>query len=631
MENSRGQSSAIGQFISHESSVPRPLLKGSQGSVSKESREITYFKGKKQIWALGNQLHLNEHCKNVAYNFFRLCVVKGITKGRKRAHIIGGCVYLACRTEGTPHMLIDVSDAVETDVFEVGRTYLRLSTALCISIPAIDPCLYIIRFSHKLAFGNKTHEVSETALRLVKRMKKDWMHTGRRPSGVCGAALVIAARFHNFNRTIQDVIKVVKVHESTVRKRLTEFGSTPSSELTPDEFMNNDLIDSEDPPAFKAARRKDEEDKLQKLEEEKDLSNQFTELQVEIDRILRERKKKLHGKHSSACTSGHCTPTSDGYLVNGSEKEASDAVQFIAEATMESIQECISVSGEETMHHEDTMNDMLPTTSSMGLKQSIEESMQIRPSEPAPEESGILDLDGIDDEEIDSYILTDREKESKTSFWMTLNKDYLEEEQKKKEQQKLEEEQRIKEGKPLKQKKVYRRRNKNNEPANTAGEAMERMLKVKKLSNKIDYSVLRNLNGDTDEASETHSIVSRVSMSSRSSKTSKKSTSHHPPIPPSITEIMQSLTKAKSPSEAMHQGLDAEGDSVPLFKKKRLEANDPALAGVSASLDPEDEEDDLEDEEDDLQEASDMGDFEPSKNGLFSTRCPSDDEFEDYE
>lgn len=51
----------------------------------------------------------------------------------------------------------------------------------------IDPCLYIPRFAHMLEFGEKTHEVSMTALRLLQRMKRDWMHTGRRPSGLCGA------------------------------------------------------------------------------------------------------------------------------------------------------------------------------------------------------------------------------------------------------------------------------------------------------------------------------------------------------------------------------------------------------------------------------------------------------------
>lgn len=38
-----------------------------------------------------------------------------------------------------------------------------------------------------LEFGDKNHEVSMTALRLLQRMKRDWMHTGRRPSGLCGA------------------------------------------------------------------------------------------------------------------------------------------------------------------------------------------------------------------------------------------------------------------------------------------------------------------------------------------------------------------------------------------------------------------------------------------------------------
>ncbi|KAI2651910.1 Transcription factor IIIB 90 kDa subunit [Labeo rohita] len=88
-----------------------------------------------------------------------------------------------------------------------------------------------------LEFGEKTHEVSMTALRLLQRMKRDWMHTGRRPSGLCGAALLVAARMHEFRRTVKEVISVVKVCEATLRKRLTEFEETPTSALTIDEFM----------------------------------------------------------------------------------------------------------------------------------------------------------------------------------------------------------------------------------------------------------------------------------------------------------------------------------------------------------------------------------------------------------
>uniref|UniRef100_A0A672YCA9 Transcription factor TFIIB cyclin-like domain-containing protein n=1 Tax=Sphaeramia orbicularis TaxID=375764 RepID=A0A672YCA9_9TELE len=95
-----------------------------------------------------------------------------------------------------------------------------------------------------------------TALRLVQRMKRDWMHTGRRPSGLCGAALLVAARMYDFNRTLKDIVDIVKVCETTLRKRLTEFEDTPTSQLTIEEFMKTDLDQECDPPCFTAGLRK---------------------------------------------------------------------------------------------------------------------------------------------------------------------------------------------------------------------------------------------------------------------------------------------------------------------------------------------------------------------------------------
>jgi len=64
---------------------------------------------------------------------------------------------------------------------------------------------------------------------------------------------------HDFSRTMLDVIGVVKIHESTLRKRLSEFAETPSGGLTLEEFMTVDLEREQDPPSFKAARKKDRE------------------------------------------------------------------------------------------------------------------------------------------------------------------------------------------------------------------------------------------------------------------------------------------------------------------------------------------------------------------------------------
>ena len=50
-----------------------------------------------------------------------------------------------------------------------------------------------------------------SALRLVQRMRRDWIQTGRRPSGICGAALLIASRVHGFRRTQREVVRIVRI------------------------------------------------------------------------------------------------------------------------------------------------------------------------------------------------------------------------------------------------------------------------------------------------------------------------------------------------------------------------------------------------------------------------------------
>lgn len=51
-------------------------------------------------------------------------------------------------------------------------------------------------------------------------MNRDWLHYGRRPTGLCGAALMIAARLHGFNRSFEEIVKVVKIGDATLKKRL---------------------------------------------------------------------------------------------------------------------------------------------------------------------------------------------------------------------------------------------------------------------------------------------------------------------------------------------------------------------------------------------------------------------------
>ncbi|XP_009948264.1 PREDICTED: transcription factor IIIB 90 kDa subunit-like, partial [Leptosomus discolor] len=78
---------------------------GFHANLGKESRAQTLQNGKRQIHHLGNQLQLNQHCLDTAFNFFKMAVSKHLTRGRKMTHVIAACLYLVCRTEGTPRIL----------------------------------------------------------------------------------------------------------------------------------------------------------------------------------------------------------------------------------------------------------------------------------------------------------------------------------------------------------------------------------------------------------------------------------------------------------------------------------------------------------------------------------------------
>ncbi|XP_036162242.1 transcription factor IIIB 90 kDa subunit isoform X2 [Myotis myotis] len=503
VENSGGGSSAVGQFVSLDGAGKTPSLgAGFHVNLGKESRAQTLQNGRRQIHHLGSQLQLNQHCLDTAFNFFKMAVSKHLTRGRKMTHVIAACLYLVCRTEGTPHMLLDLSDLLQVNVYVLGKTFLLLARELCINAPAIDPCLYIPRFAHLLEFGEKNHEVSMTAMRLLQRMKRDWMHTGRRPSGLCGAALLVAARMHDFRRTVKEVISVVKVCESTLRKRLTEFEDTPTSQLTVDEFMKIDLEEECDPPSYTAGQRKLRAKQLEQVLSRKleEVEGEISSYQDEIETELENSRPKAKGALASLARDG---PIEDTTASLFGEEDAEDEELEAAASHLNkdfyrellgggvpgSAEAAGSPSGSGQPPALESLLGPLPTAASLGISDSIRECISSQSQEPNASGDGELDLSGIDDLEIDRYILNEAEARVKAELWMRENAEYLREQREKEARIAKEKELGIyKEQKP---KKPCKRK----EPiqASTAGEAIEKMLEQKRISSKINYSVLRDL------------------------------------------------------------------------------------------------------------------------------------------
>ncbi|XP_029670065.1 transcription factor IIIB 90 kDa subunit [Formica exsecta] len=384
-------------------------------------------------------------------------------------------------------------------------------------------------------------------------MNKDSIHIGRRPSGLCGAALLIASRLHEFNRSPTDIIKIVKVHESTLRKRLMEFGDTPSSALTLDEFETVDL-EEEDPPAFKAARKKDRE-RLQRLE---NIDVEISELQAEIDKQLEDYRIGKARKRK-----------------NVSSIENEDADRFIQESNLNIIQQYVEnhiddpdENFRDDVIDESNSNSLLikklgPDIASMILTNN-------RPNEPKEKDNNLensseeIYTNDIDDEELDSYILSEKESQSKSALWNKVNADYLV-------QQKEKEEKRLKEKEEGKNEKKRRKTvsRKNKTPANTAGEAIEKMLQEKKISSKINYEVLKSINNqqqsnqellatnmsELDDATVNNPVTSNSTLKTAEVPLSKKYRS----IKPNTEQLKRAYkTTKKEDEESMKKEINSE-------------------------------------------------------------------------
>ena len=184
-------------------------------------------------------------------------------KGRSLDNYAAAAYYIVLRMKTAPYLLIDLSDKLNVNLFKLARCFLRMVRFLGMQdkLPLIEPVIFIKRYCGILNFGEKTSMISKTATHLVRRMKRDWMAHGRRPSSLCGAAILIAAKLHEVPCTTRDICEVVSVCDETIKRRLDEFKQTKTAKLTREEFQQlEDRLDNlegeQDPPAFSKARMK---------------------------------------------------------------------------------------------------------------------------------------------------------------------------------------------------------------------------------------------------------------------------------------------------------------------------------------------------------------------------------------
>ncbi|XP_010543279.1 PREDICTED: transcription factor IIIB 60 kDa subunit [Tarenaya hassleriana] len=236
VKNAAGQSQMAGNIV-----------RSMQSDIS-SSRERRIRKAREDMMNLRDGLGIGDERDDVvdmANRFYTIAVHRNFTKGRKSEQVQASCLYLTCREKNIPFLLIDFSSYLTISVYELGAVYLQLCEMLYIAEnrnyeKLVDPSIFIPRFTNSLLKGVHDKAVVKTARDIIASMKRDWIQTGRKPSGICGAALYIAALSHGIKCSKTDIVKVVHICEATLTKRLIEFGNTESGNLTVDELTERE-------------------------------------------------------------------------------------------------------------------------------------------------------------------------------------------------------------------------------------------------------------------------------------------------------------------------------------------------------------------------------------------------------
>lgn len=278
-ENANGAAVVQGSFLGADQGGIRPMAgighRRVAGNGSAEARERSLREARLLMTGYAHQLHIPDHTVNVGFQYYKLASSANFVQGRKIQNVVAVCLYAACRksTHANPCkiMLIDLADLVKEEVFFLGRTFKKLLQTIEVAARDVQPIYVedlIFRFASKLEFDTMTNKVAETAVRLVQRMDRDWMVMGRRPAGICGACLIMAARIFNFRRTVREVVYIAKVTMATLQMRLDEFKELPSAKMTVEEFLAHDFLTEEyDPPSI----YKKSDEYLAKLKEKREL------------------------------------------------------------------------------------------------------------------------------------------------------------------------------------------------------------------------------------------------------------------------------------------------------------------------------------------------------------------------
>ena len=211
---------AYGRSLSSEKrSQMHRLRKWQERIRTKDAGERNLQFALSEIDRMASALGVPRSVREVASVIYRRALNEDLIRGRSIEGVATACLYAACRQEGIPRSLEEVSDVSRVEQKEIGRTYRYVAQELELKMEPVDPKQYVPRFASEL---DLSEEVQSKANEIIDTTAEQGLLSGKSPTGYAAAAIYAASLLCNEKKTQREVADVAQVTEVTIRNRYQE-------------------------------------------------------------------------------------------------------------------------------------------------------------------------------------------------------------------------------------------------------------------------------------------------------------------------------------------------------------------------------------------------------------------------
>lgn len=72
------------------------------------------------------QMDLKQDLVEAAERYYKLAFNREFIQGRSVDSVAAVCLYIACRVQKSPYLLIDFADCTQIDMYRLGQVYMQL-------------------------------------------------------------------------------------------------------------------------------------------------------------------------------------------------------------------------------------------------------------------------------------------------------------------------------------------------------------------------------------------------------------------------------------------------------------------------------------------------------------------------